>query len=127
MEYRKALMANVTIRKLSQKLESGKMTAKEMNKLASEYGKVAGECIRDQLLEEYPNGNVQEADVRRIISPILKQNHKYISEVAAAYQNNQYRKAGVGLKATIPVYNQYREDELVKDISQRSFLDGMEG
>lgn len=127
MEYKKALMASVMIRKLSQKLKNGTLTAREMNKLASEYGKIAGECIRDQLLEEYPNGNVQEADVRRIISPILKQKHRFISEIAAAYQNDQYRKAGVGLRATSPEYNQYREDELVKDISRRSFADGLEG
>lgn len=123
MEYRKALMANVTIRKLSQKAEKGTLSAGELGRMAAEYGKVAGECIRDQLLEEFPNGNVSEDDVRRIISPILKQNHKFVSEIAAAYQNELYQKAGVGLKATIPEYNKYREDELVKEISQRSFTD----
>jgi len=125
MDYSKALMANVTIRKLSQKAENGTLTAGELNRLCGEYGKVAGRCMYDQLLEEYPNGRVSEEDVRRIISPILRQSHRYISEIAAAYQNRKYKNAGVGLKAAFPEYNLYREDELVREISQRSFEDGM--
>lgn len=125
MEYRKALMGNVTIRKLSEKAKNGTLTAKELGRMAAEYGKTAGECIRDQLMEEFPNGNAPEDGVRRIVSPILKQNHKFVSEIAAAYQNEMYRKAGVGLKAAIPEYNKHREDELVKEISQRSFADEM--
>lgn len=125
MEYKKALMASVTIRKLSQKAEDGALTARELNRLCEEYGKVAGSCMYDQLLEEYPNGRVSEEDVRRIISPILKQGHRYISEITAAYQNKKYKKAGVGLKAVFPEYNLNREDELVREISQRSFEDGM--
>lgn len=127
MDYKKALMANVKIRRLSQKAEKGTLTARELNMLAAEYGKIAGECIRDQLLVEFPNGHVSEEDARRIISPILKQNHKFVSEIAAAYQNELYKKAGVGLKATIPEYNKYREDEIVKEISKRSFADELVG
>lgn len=127
MEYSKALMASVTIRRLSQKAEAGALTAKELYRLAGEYGRIAGECMRDQLIKEYPNGHVSEEDVRRIISPILKQSYRYVCEIAVAYQNGQYRKGGIGLKAVIPEYNTFREDELVKDISQRSFKDELEG
>lgn len=126
-EYEKALMKNATIRVLQKKSEAGTITAKEMTKLAGEYGKVAGEIMRQQLLEEFPNGSVPEEDVRKIISPILMQNHKFVSEIAAAYQNELYRKAGAGLKATISEYNKYREDEIVKDISQRSFANELVG
>ena len=125
MDYNKALTANVTIRKLSQKAENGVLTAKELSRLCGEYGKVSGRCMYDQLLEEYPNGHVSEEDARRIISPILRQSHRYISEIAAAYQDQKYKNAGVGLKATFPEYNLSREDALVKEISQRSFEDGM--
>ena len=79
----------------------------------------------DQLLKEYPNGHVSEEDVRRIISPILKQSHRYISEIAVSYLNRKYKNAGVGLKATFAEYSLFREDELVREISQRSFDDGM--
>lgn len=122
MEYEKAVAASVTIRRLSQKLNGGELNAVEMNKLAAEYGRIAGECISNKLYEEYPTGQILEEDVRRIVSPILKQNHKFISEITAKYQNRQYRNAGVGIKTIIPEYNSYRENELVKDISKRSFL-----
>lgn len=127
MDYSKALMSSVTIRKLSQKADSGKLTSKELNRLAAEYGRIAGECIRDQLVEEYPNGHVSEEDVRRIVSPILRQNHKYVSAVASMFLDAQYRKEGVGLKAVVPDYDLRREDDLVKEISQRSFIDELEG
>ena len=127
MDYSKALMSSVTIRKLSQKADSGKLTSKELNRLAAEYGRIAGECIRDQLVEEYPNGHVSEEDVRRIVSPILRQNHKYVSAFASMFLDAQYRKEGVGLKAVVPDYDLRREDDLVKEISQRSFIDELEG
>ena len=44
-----------------------------------------------------------------------------------ACQNEQYRKAGVGLKAVMPDYNLRREDELVRNLSQRSFADELDG
>ena len=40
--------------------------------------------------------------------------------------NAQYEKAGIGIKAVVPEYNVQWEDELVKDLSQRSFEDELE-
>lgn len=125
-EYGKALMKNPTIRKLGQKVDSGTITAAEMNRLCGEYGKMAGRCIGDQLLAEYPNGHVSEDDVRVVVSPVLRQMHKLISEVTMKMINAQYEKAGIGIKAVVPEYNVQRENELVKELSRRSFEDELE-
>lgn len=124
-EYGKALMANPTIRVLGQKVDKGSITAKEMNRLVGEYGKVAGELMAKQLMEQYPNGQVSEDDVRRIISPILRENYKLVTGITAKNLNAKYEKAGVGLKAVNPDYDIQRENELVREISQRSFEDGL--
>lgn len=126
-EYGKMLMGNATIRVLRQRAEAGTITAKEMNKLSGEYGKAAGKCIEERLLEEYPNGHVSEDDIRKVISPILKEMHAMVSGAVALLLNTQYEKAGIGIKATIPDYNIKRENELVRDLSQRSFKDELEG
>lgn len=126
-DYEKALMASSTIRSLGKKLKTGTITSREMNRLVGEYGKIAGKQISTQLLSEFPNGQVPEDEVRRVISPILKQSHKFVSELTAAYLNLQYEKTGTGLKAVVQDYNISREDEMVKEISRRSFADELEG
>lgn len=125
-EYGKALMANATIRKLKQKADSGTITAKEMNRLVGEYGRLAGRCMRDQLLSKYPDGHVSEDDIRVVVAPVMHQMHGLISEAMAQMLNAQYGKLGVGLKAVIPEYDKQREDELVRDLSRRSFEDELE-
>lgn len=127
MEYRKAIKADTAIQRIKTKLEAGTATHRELGRLASIAGKLAGECIADQLHEEFPNGQVSEEDVRRIISPIMKQNYSFVVEMSALLQNKRYEQAGVGLKADLPDYNKSREDELVKEISRRSFDNGFFG
>ena len=123
-EYEKGIMKNATIRKLLQKAEVGKITAKEMNRLVSEYGRVAGTCAASQLGEKYPDGNITEKDVQSIISPVMKQMHGFVSKAVASRINAQYAEAGIGLKAIIPEYDVNRISEIAKKISLRSFKDG---
>lgn len=126
-EYGKALMTNATIRKLRQKAENETITSTELNRLVGEYGKVAGSCVAKALRAEYPNGQIEEEDVRRIISPIRKQCHALVNEVTAMVLNAQYKKSGVGIKAANPEYSIQRENEMVKELSRRSFEDGFFG
>jgi len=127
MEYREAVRVDSAIQSIKKKLEVGTATHKDLSRLASLAGIIAGKCMADALREEYPNGQVLEADVRRIIAPIMKQNHKFVTEMAVLLQNAKYQQAGVGLKASPPDYNMKREDELVEEISRRSFEDGFFG
>lgn len=127
MEYKEAIRTDSAVQKIRKKMEAGTATHKELSRLASLAGEVAGKCMAEQLKEEFPNGQVSEADVRRVISPIMKQNHKFVTEMAVLLQNTKYEQAGVGLKASPPEYNMKREDELVEEISRRSFEDGFFG
>lgn len=120
-EYRKALLGNATIRKLRQKAEAGTITAQEMNRLTGEYGKVAGKCIGDLLTEEFPDGDIPPKDVRRTLSPVMKQAHGLIAEAMAMMIDAQYARDGIGLKAVVPEYSKRREDDLVEKISSASF------
>ena len=123
-EYGKMLIGNATIRVLKKRAENGTISSKEMNRLVEEYGEVAGKCIAQLVRKEFPGGKIPETDVRRIVSPILRQCQKLVAEAVNIRLDLQYAKAGVGLKATIPEYNTKMEDELVKEISMRSFEDG---
>jgi len=125
--YGNALKTDARIQKIQKKIEGGSSSFKDLDSLAAAAGIIAGECMAEQLREEYPDGQVPENEVRRIISPIMKENFKFVTEMAAAVQTAQYKKAGIGLKAVIPEYDTGREDELVKEISERSYEDGFFG
>ena len=124
-EYKDAVRTDGTVQKIKKKIEAGTATHKELSRLASLVGAIAGRCMAEELQEEFPNGQISETDVRRIISPIMKQNHKFVTELSSVFQNGRYDKAGIGFRAVPPDYDTRREDELVKEISRRSFEDGL--
>lgn len=124
MEYKEVLRLDKTIQIIRRKLEAGTATHKELSRLSSIAGRLAGECMANQLHEGFPNGQISEEDVRRIISPIMKQDHSFVAEMSALLQNKRYEQAGIGLKAAPPVYNMSQENDLVAEISRRSFEDG---
>ena len=123
MDYLTEIRKNSRIQQLEARIrKTGSM--KDVQKLASETGKVMAQVIGSNLKEIYPNGQIADADVRAIVSPVMKANHKYVSELSAVVINMMYEKAGVGLKAVIPEYDTYRETGLVWEIANRSFRDG---
>ncbi len=126
-EYQKALERNSILSRLKEKLEEGDGTSKDLDKAALIAGSIAGELMAAQLEAAFPNGQIPEADVRTVVSPIMKENFAFVVKVAALLQNEQFRQAGIGLKAVAPEYDIQRENELVAEISRRSFEDGFIG
>lgn len=123
IDYDKALQANKKIVKLEEKIRSGKGSFKDVHDLAAEAGKIAASVIDANLEEAYPNGNISDDDVRTIVSPILRKNHEYVTEMAAVTINKQYEDIGAGLKAIIPEYDVYRETGIVWKIANESRRD----
>ncbi len=110
-------------KKLEKKIRDGKGTFKDLHDLSVAFGKELSAAVMRELREEFPNGNISEADARRIVRPHLLKNHAYISEMSATVINAMYKKASVGLKAVIPGYNVNRENEIVKEIVDWSQTD----
>lgn len=46
-----------------------------------------------------------------------------MTELTAIVINEMYRKNGIGLKAVKPEYNKYRENNVVRELSDWSFED----
>lgn len=109
--------------KIEKRIRDGNGTFYDLDMLAQITGKEMADKIIEQLEEEFPGGNVSGEDARRIVRPYLLNNHKYISEMAAAVINNMYKKNGVGIKAIMPEYNISRENNLVIEIIKRSQID----
>ena len=106
--------------KLENKIRAGKGTVADVYKYAGESGKKVGEEVFRQIKEAHPNLQFSENEVRDIVSPILKREYQTISELMSIVINQMYKKAGTGLKAIIPEYNSYRENDIVEQIMEWS-------
>ena len=73
---------------------------------------------------KYPEGKITEDEVRVILAPILRKLHKEVDKMTRETIDQMNEKAGIGLKAVSAEYDLERENELVKEISRRSFEDG---
>ena len=113
----------MVINELEKKIQDGKGTFKDASDIAGEFGKTATSEIAKQFKESFPDGSISEEEVRKIVSPIMRKNHDYISNMTCLVIEAMYKKTGVGLKAVVPEYNIQRENDLVKEISERSFMD----
>lgn len=95
-----------------------------LNKLSLEAGHIASEVLRANLDEAAIDQSSTIEDIRSVVSPVLKANHKYVSELAVMSIDKMYKSGRIGLKAITPEYNQAREDEIVQMISDMRFTDG---
>lgn len=100
------------------------MTFKEMRKQVKAEGRRAAKEVENLLRESYPNGQISENDVRAVLSPVLRRLHKTVTEITAEAINQMNDAAGVGMRAVNPEYDIARENDLVAEISRRSFEDG---
>jgi hypothetical protein len=103
-------------KRLEKKIKEGNGTFKDLHDLSMLCGRELSATVMAKLREEYSGRDISDAEARKLVRPILMKSHAYISEMAAAVIDAMYQEAGVGLKAVIPEYNAYRENEIVKEI-----------
>ena len=101
------------------------MTFKELRNKTIVEGKKAARQAQEQLHELYPEGQITEDQAREVLSPILRQLHDTVNMMTAETINQMNAAAGIGLKALNPEYDIERENELVAEVSHRSFEDGV--
>lgn len=123
MDYLSEIKKNKRIQKLEQDVRT-KGDMKALNSLAQEAGKMAVSVLRANLDEAAINQNSSVEDIRAVVAPVLRANHKYVSDLAAVSINKMYKSNQIGLKAISPEYSQAREDEIVQMISDKRFADG---
>ena len=123
MDYNAEIKKNQKIQGLELMVRA-KGDMKTLNRLALEAGHVAAEVLRVNLEEAAIDQDSTIDEIRSVVSPVLRANHKYISELAAVSINKMYKSNKIGLKAISPEYNQAREDEIVQMISDKRFADG---
>lgn len=96
---------------LADHLNSGKGTYVTAEQYAYEAGKVLSGVFRDQITEEkLPEGVFTREFVQETIEPLLKDDHKIVSTMAAVAQENINTAAGVHIRPQKADFNQDRAD-----------------
>ena len=112
-----------TVAQLRKKIDAGTANMRELQKLTQAAGLAAGELMGKKLHKEFPDGQISQADVRRVISPIRRENFSFVSKMTAEFQKKIYEDDSLGINPVTPEYDMVRENALVEEISRRSFTD----
>ena len=110
-----------TVEDVLKKVEAGKATTKDLKDLAKATGLIVGQLLADAVEAEYPDGMLSKEDARRIISPVLRENHNFVAKAALEIQRKAYEPADLKLRPLVPEYNEMRESDFAEEISRRSF------
>lgn len=96
---------------LADHLNSGKGTYVTAEEYAYQTGKVLSGVFREQITEEkLPEGVFTKEFVKETIEPLLKDDHKIVSTMAAVAQENINTAAGVHIRPQKADFNQDRAD-----------------
>lgn len=105
------------IKALEAKVRDGTATYIEAQRYAVETGDILAKAFKKYITEDaLPDGRMYYNIAQRILQPTLKENYTLITDVAKQVQEVLNKKAGLGLKAVVPEFNQERVDGLVNHL-----------
>lgn len=97
----------------------GNATYREANEAAKEIGKILARAYQKYLgPEQMQQEQVVYELAREILSPTMYHDHETVSEIAAKAQENMNKKAGIGIKAIRPEFDQSKVDSLAGRIAK---------
>jgi len=113
MEYRQSYNSNSEIKEIVRKVNSGKADYQDAEKYSQLLGTIANDAISSVSSEDLPNGRMYYNIAQKTIEPILKQSYSLSSKVCKDVQNTLNQSAGIGMKAVVPNYDEYRANGIL--------------
>lgn len=111
-----AIQNDSIIERLVEKINDGRATYADVERLASRTGTITGTLISDRLSELAVDGTVTEDQAREVLMALTESNHRLVSNAAAEVQESLNRRAGLGLKAIRPEFNRDRVEGLITEV-----------
>lgn len=108
--------------RLSKMGAAGAISYAEVGRKVARYGQAAGRKILQFLKENYPEG-ITEAEALELIPPALRGNYQYAVNLAASAQNQVNKKAGIGLKAIKPEFDEEKAVNMAKHVAEAGATD----
>lgn len=121
-DFKKNINGNKAIDRVQKLVENGTATYKEANDLAVWTGQMLSNSLKKHITSEVlPDGKMYYNIADRVLGEMLKEDYDLVSTAAEQIQTSMNRKAGIGLKAKKPKFNQNRVDGLVDRLSSEEF------
>ena len=121
-DFRRSINNNTAITRVQKLVEAGTATYKEANDLAVWTGQLLSASIKRNITSDIlPDGKMYYNIADRVLGEMLKEDYDLVSTAAEQIQTSMNRKAGIGLKAKKPKFNQNRVDGLVDRLSSEEF------
>lgn len=110
---------SAAVRRFYELAEKGNTTYREANEAAKEIGEILARAYQKYLGQEHmPQEQVVYELAREILSPTMYHDHETVAEIAATAQENLNKKAGVGIRAIRPEFDQSKVDSLAGRIAK---------
>lgn len=123
-EFREDFNKSKKILSLQAKVRDGTATYIEAQSYAEEVGDILSKVFGKHITEStLPDGRMYYNIAKRILEPTLGENHKLITDITTQVQNALNKKAGIGLKAVVPEFNQERVDGLINHLDHAESFD----
>ena len=107
-------------------LKNKKVSYKDANEFAAEFGKILAETFKDKIkTEDLPDGKMYYNIAKRLIDPNMHRTYDMVGDYSKDVQGLLNKEAGISIKPLKADINQDRIDKIVeKVISYDSFEDG---
>lgn len=97
---------------------SGSASLRVIETIAAKTGLTMSMVLLKHLDKQYPDGEIPEADLRRIVADSLEHNYSYIAEETRRAQEKILEEAEVGIKPIVPEFNRGRAEGIAKNYSE---------
>ena len=115
---------NKKIDKILSTIREGEPTYSEVNELSIVVGDILAEVFGENLSQDLlPDGKMYYNIAKRTIEPMMINNYDIVTDNAAIVQEILNKKAGIGIKAQIPLLNQSRIDGIINRLDEAEFFD----
>ncbi len=123
-EFKRKFENDSTIKKLYDKISKGSATYKEAHEFAIKTGEILSGVFNQTLSSAVlPDGRMYYNIAERVIGPMLQGNYDIVSEVSSEIQKQLNEKAGIGIKAIRPEFNQNKAQGIIDIVSEREKYD----
>lgn len=118
------IAADLKIRALYKRIESGNATYADAEEYAYLIGQALSQTFGKYLSSEIlPDGRMYYNIADRVLRPLLEEDHEIVSEAAAMVQTFLNQQAGIGIKAQTMAVNEDRIQGIVEKVSEAEVFD----
>lgn len=123
-EFKKKIGSQKNLIEIKRKITHGSADYHEANIFSIAVGEVLAEVFRENLSSnQLPQGKMYYNIAKKVVEPMLRQNHSIISDNTADIQELLNRSSNLGIVSRKPSFNQDRADGIIQRLADEENFD----